>query len=145
MAHSDHVSVNRCLESAFRVLINISHSNPTWSALLVHQRHMVPVTSSLILTSPRAPHDVIEEAGEGSAQAFDRQCLALGLLTNLVQEVEVSKHLCRETSAFYSLVSFFVPLRFFRARSFLSGPPTVRLRLQLSQCYQYPRLPCVRL
>jgi hypothetical protein len=136
---------NRCLESAFRVLINISHANPTWSALLVQQRLMIPVISSLILISSRAPHDMIEEEGEGGAQAFDRQCLALGLLTNLVQGEEVSKHLCRETSAFRSLVSVFVPLGFFRARSFLSCPPPVRVRLQLSQCYQCPRVPCVRL
>lgn len=88
---------NRCLESAFRVLINISHANPTWSVLLVHQRLMIPVISSLIVISPYAPHDAIDEAGEGAAQALDRQCLALGLLTNLVQEEESSKHLCRET------------------------------------------------
>lgn len=99
-AHIDLVSANRCLESAFRVLINISHSNPTWSTLLVHQRLMIPVISSLIVISPHAPHDAIDEAGEGGAQALDRQCLALGLLTNLVQEEESSKHLCRETSAF---------------------------------------------
>lgn len=99
-AHIDLVSANRCLESAFRVLINISHANPTWSTLLVHQRLMIPVISSLIVISPHVPHDAIDEAGEGGAQALDRQCLALGLLTNLVQEEESSKHLCRETSAF---------------------------------------------
>ena len=108
-AHIDLLSANRCLESAFRVLINISHANPTWSALLAHQQPMIPVISSLILISPCVPHDSIEETGEGGAQAFDRQCLALGLLTNLVQEEEVSKHLCRETSAFRSLGSVFVP------------------------------------
>ncbi len=91
-SYIDLVSVNRCLESAFRVLINISHANSTWSALLVHQRLMIPVISSLIVVSPRAPHDAIDEAGEGGPQAFDRQCLALGLLTNLVQEEESSKH-----------------------------------------------------
>jgi hypothetical protein len=88
---------------------------------------------------------MIEEAGEAGAQAFDRQCLALGLLTNLVQGDEVSKHLCRETSAFRSLVPVFILLGVFRARSFLSCPPPVRVRLQLSQCYQCPRVPCVRL
>ena len=111
LAHIDLVSVNRCLESAFRVLINVSHANPTWSTLLVHQRLMIPVISSLIVTAPRAPHDTTDEVGEGGAQAFDRQCLALGLLTNLVQE-ESSKHLCRETSAFCSLVSIFVSHNF---------------------------------
>ncbi len=108
-SYIDLVSVNRCLESAFRVLINISHANSTWSALLVHQRLMIPVISSLIVVSPRAPHDAIDEAGEGGPQAFDRQCLALGLLTNLVQEEESSKHFCRETSGYCSLVSVFVP------------------------------------
>jgi hypothetical protein len=100
IAHIDLVSASRCLESAFRVLINVSHANSTWSALLVHQRLMIPVISSLIVISLHAPHDPINEAGEGGAQALDRQCLALGLLTNLVQEEESSKHLCRETSAF---------------------------------------------
>ena len=70
---------------------------------------MIPVISSLIVISSRAPHDAIDEAGEGGVQALDRQCLALGLLTNLVQEEESSKHLCRETSEFCSLVSVFVP------------------------------------
>ena len=111
-AHIDLVSANRCLESAFRVLINISHANPTWSTLLVHQRFMISVISSLIVISPRAPHDAIDEAGEGGVQALDRQCLALGLLTNLVQEEESSKHLCRETSEFCTPVSLFVAYRF---------------------------------
>jgi len=111
-AHIDLISANRCLESAFRVIINISHANPTWSAILVHQRLMIPVISSLIVISSHAPHDAIDEAGEGRAQALDRQCLALGLLTNLVQEEESSKHLCRKTSAFCSLVSVFVPYSF---------------------------------
>jgi hypothetical protein len=104
--HIDFVSANRCLESAFRVLINISHANPTWSALLVHQRLMIPVISSLIVISPHPPHVAIDEAGEGWAEVLDRQCLALGLLTNLVQGEESSKHLCRETSAFCSLVLY---------------------------------------
>lgn len=75
---------------------------------------MIPVISSLIVISPHAPHDAIDEAagGEGAAQSFDRQCLALGLLTNLVQEEESSKHLCRETSAFCFLVSVFIPYSF---------------------------------
>ena len=70
---------------------------------------MLPVISSLIVISPHAPHDAIDEAGEEGGQAFDRRCLALGLLTNLVQEEESSKHLCRETSAFCLLVAAFVP------------------------------------
>ncbi len=71
---------------------------------------MIPVISSLIATSLHVSHD--EEAGERDVQAFDRLCLALGLLTNLVQVNEESKDLCRETSAPCSLLSAFVPLIF---------------------------------
>jgi hypothetical protein len=78
------------------VLINISHENTTWCELLLHQRLTVPVVSSLIATSLHASHG--EGAGERDGQEFDRLCLALGLLTNLVQVNEESKDLCRETS-----------------------------------------------
>ncbi|KAH9968228.1 hypothetical protein BC827DRAFT_1263933 [Russula dissimulans] len=88
---------NRCLESALRVLINISHENPTWCKLLLRQKFTISVISSLIATSLHAPYEVIEESGEPGAQAFDRLCLALGLLTNLVQVDERSKDSCRET------------------------------------------------
>ncbi|KAI9511640.1 hypothetical protein F5148DRAFT_1317045 [Russula earlei] len=90
---------SRCLESALRVLINVSHENTTWCELLLHQKLMIPAISSVIATSLHSPHDVIEidESGEPGAQAFDRLCLALGLLTNLVQVDEKSKDLCRET------------------------------------------------
>jgi Wings apart-like protein regulation of heterochromatin len=89
---------NRCLESALRVLINVSHENPTWCELLLHQELMIPVISSIMASSLYGAHDVTEETGERDAQAFDRLCLALGLLTNLVQVDKNSKDLCRETS-----------------------------------------------
>jgi hypothetical protein len=98
----------------------------------VRQRHMIPIISSLLVISPRVPHDAIDEAEEGGAQVLDRQCLALGLLTNLVQEDETSKHLCRETSESCFLVSVFIPYSFFRARCLMFGPPPVRVRLHLS-------------
>ena len=59
---------------------------------------MVPVISSLIALSLHGPQDVNEETSELSARAFDRLCLALGLLTNLVQVDEDAKDICRETS-----------------------------------------------
>jgi len=67
------------------------------------------------------------------AQEFDRLCLALGLLTNLVQVNEESKDLCRETSTLYSLLSVIVPSILYRTRSLMSGSPSVRVRVQLSQ------------
>jgi len=105
---------------------------------------MIPVISSLIATSLHASQ--AEEAGERDAQVFDRLCLALGLLTNLVQVTEESKDLCRETSAPCSLVSVFAHLvPFFRTRTFMSGPPSVRIPVQLSQRRQCPTVPCFRL
>jgi Wings apart-like protein regulation of heterochromatin len=80
------------------VLINVSHENPTWCELLLHQELMIPVISSIMASSLYGVHDVTEETGERDAQAFDRLCLTLGLLTNLVQVDKNSKDLCRETS-----------------------------------------------
>ncbi|KAI0305151.1 hypothetical protein B0F90DRAFT_1815396 [Multifurca ochricompacta] len=88
---------NRCIESALRVLINVSHDNPTWCRLLLRQRLMIPAISSLIMSSQYGLPNVIEETGERNGQAFDRLCLALGTLTNLVQVDEDSKDLCRQT------------------------------------------------
>lgn len=77
--------------------------------------------------SPRVPHDAIDEEGGGGAQALDRQCLALGLLTNLVQEEESSKHFCRETSEFcFPLHPVFVPYLFIFLSELDSSCPALR-------------------
>jgi hypothetical protein len=89
---------NRCLESALRVLINLSHENPIWCQLLLYQELTIPIISSLIANFLHRANDTAEETGERDAQAFDRLCLALGLLTNLVQVDKNSQDLCRETS-----------------------------------------------
>jgi hypothetical protein len=88
-----------------RVLINVSHENQTWCKLLLHQKLMIPVISSLIALSLHGPQVETEETNERSARAFDRLCLALGLLTNLVQVDEDAKDMCRETSEFSSCSS----------------------------------------
>ncbi|KAF8271870.1 hypothetical protein EI94DRAFT_1719682 [Lactarius quietus] len=96
--YENHVPrANRCLESALRVLINVSHENPTWCKLLLHQKLMIPAISSLIALSLHGPQLENEETSDRSARAFDRLCLALGLLTNLVQVDEDAKDICRET------------------------------------------------
>ncbi|VDB95591.1 unnamed protein product [Peniophora sp. CBMAI 1063] len=98
-----------CLESALRVLVNLSHENAAWCALLLDQSLALPLVLGLVAgfrtnlsSGPmKDPHLVVEnvkgqaadgaEAGdddeESAAQAseFDRLCLALGLFTNLVQ------------------------------------------------------------
>ena len=98
-----------CLESSLRVLINLSHDNATWCKLLHHEL-TIPIVMSLIATPeqgarPKIPTgkkiDDETGAGEYDAQAFDRLCLALGLLTNLVQAGDEAKDLCRETRTSY--------------------------------------------
>ncbi|TFY75736.1 hypothetical protein EWM64_g8276 [Hericium alpestre] len=102
-------TANKCMESALRVLINLSHDNATWCKLLLRQELTMPVVVSLIARSQtsrtRRSHKdedtpTLDDDGdhEGDAQAFDRLCLALGLLTNLVQADEGSaKDLVRAT------------------------------------------------
>lgn len=136
---------NRCLESTLRVLINVSHENPTWCKLLLHQELMIPVISSLIASSLCEARDVTEETSERDVQAFDRLCLALGLLTNLVQVDKNSKDLCRETSELPKCPSSTHGLRICRTRSVMSSPPSVRVRVQLSERCQRSRVPCFRL
>ncbi|THH17311.1 hypothetical protein EW146_g3475 [Bondarzewia mesenterica] len=104
-----HAIASKCLESALRVLINLSHDNRFWCKLLLHHELMMPVVISLIsrpqqqarsdLNDKKPIGDSGNEAedGESDAQAFDRLCLALGLLTNLVQAGDDAKDICRET------------------------------------------------
>ncbi|KAI0058630.1 hypothetical protein BV25DRAFT_1964571 [Artomyces pyxidatus] len=94
----------RCLESSLRVLINLSHENLVWCRLLLHNEYTIPIVMSLIVnaqhnTPPAEIDEKPEVAEEGSrdARAFDRLCLALGLLTNLVQADDTAKDICRQT------------------------------------------------
>ena len=66
---------------------------------------MIPAISSLIALSLHGPQVENEETNEQSARVFDRLCLALGLLTNLIQVDEEAKDICRETSEFSSCSS----------------------------------------
>lgn len=45
-----------------------------------------------------------KDADEEGTQALDRLCLALGLLTNLVQVLEETKDLLREIRTFFYLI-----------------------------------------
>ena len=133
---------NRCLESTLRVLINLSHENPTWCQLLLYQEFTIPAISSLIASFLHGANDTAQETGERDAQAFDRLCLALGLLTNLVQVDKNSQDLCRETSETPCCSSSASDLNFCRTRSVMSSPPPVRIRMQMSERRQRSRVPC---
>jgi hypothetical protein len=127
------------------VLISVSHENPTWCELLLHQELMIPVISSLIAISLYGARNMTEETGERDAQAFDRLCLALGLLTNLVQVDKNSKDLCRETSELPCVPLRLPCLKVCRTRSIMSSPSSVRVRVQLSERCQRSRVSCFRL
>ncbi|KAA1473034.1 hypothetical protein DENSPDRAFT_839449 [Dentipellis sp. KUC8613] len=106
-----HAVANKCMESALRVLINLSHDNAVWCKLLLHHPLTMPFIISLLAGSqPPSPvkdekkplaemdKDAEADTDERDAQAFDRLCLALGLLTNLVQaDDEEARDLVRET------------------------------------------------
>lgn len=87
--------VRKCHESALRVLINLSHDNETWSSALLDNELTVPTVVRFIVSS----HSQIAGTGpyEDKIHVSDRLCLALGLLTNLVQADERAKDLVRET------------------------------------------------
>jgi len=93
----------RCLVITFRVLVCLTHGNESWCRALVHHDFTLPlimrtmsraqdhgsVTSNIFNKEHTAQED-------GDAKALDLICLALGLLTNLIQVNEEAKDLCRE-------------------------------------------------
>lgn len=110
-------SAQRCLESGLRVLISLTHDNPAWCEGVLESDLTFTLILRIIATSQRQ-RQVIPSATNGhehlsedhehdelSAALLDRLCLALGLLTNLVQVVEDVKGLAADTSRYLSLSS----------------------------------------
>lgn len=91
----DVSAVRKCHESTLRVFVNLSHDSETWSGALLDNELTVPMIVRFIVSS----HRRMNETGsyEDKIHASDRLCLALGLLTNLVQADERAKDLIRET------------------------------------------------
>ncbi|KZV65469.1 hypothetical protein PENSPDRAFT_130956 [Peniophora sp. CONT] len=104
--------VQQCLESSLRVLVNLSHENAAWCGILLGQRLALPlvlgtiavfrIDRTAISSANEKGRERVEKRTEGEldgrdvdegedeegaahASEFDRLCLALGLLTNLVQ------------------------------------------------------------
>ena len=92
---SNHPAVRKCHESALRVLVNLSHDNEAWSSALLDNELTVPMVVRFIVSS----HCRIAgtKSYDDKIHISDRLCLALGLLTNLVQVDERAKDLIRET------------------------------------------------
>ena len=95
--HSSHnlLVVRKCHESTVRVLVNLSHDNETWSGALLDNQLTVPMVVRFIVSSHL--RIVGSKSYEDKIHVSDRLCLALGLLTNLVQVDGRAKDLIRET------------------------------------------------
>ncbi|EKM56922.1 uncharacterized protein PHACADRAFT_172620 [Phanerochaete carnosa HHB-10118-sp] len=98
---------HKCLESALRVLINLTHDNRDWCDRILSDKLTLPAILRFIVISQRERPSLVqsgpqdgqiaqhaEEAQQERAAALlDQLCLALGLLTNLVQVTEEIKDL----------------------------------------------------
>lgn len=102
------------MESALRVLINLSHDNLSWCQGILSIATALPTIMRMVILSQRQRIEVTyrgdafqpsqdNDEDDGAAQLLDRLCLALGLLTNLVQGALESKALIRDlcTSSYW--------------------------------------------
>jgi len=103
---------SECLNILLRVFVNLTHGDLNWAQSLIANEFavglIVRLISSLSSTEDEEHSDVSQRSAASSASpssshhqqqhAWDRQCLALGLLTNLVQSVPRFKNVLRRTS-----------------------------------------------
>lgn len=141
---TDHVSVTlqRCLSTVLRVLVSLTHEDELWGRKVVQCEYTMSWLLRLIhRTGQEVLHNGIqvkteeeeakveetEEAlssdqdGAAHAQAdsheLDILCLALGLLTNLIQIVDEAKVLVRDIRKCYFLSSITLLFKITRIRS----------------------------
>ena len=88
--------------------MNLSHDNEAWSGALLNKELTVPMIARFIVSSHHRIADT--KSSEDEIHISDRLCLALGLLTNLVQVDERAKDLVRETCTCGSVVGFWITL-----------------------------------
>lgn len=103
----------RCMESALRVLISLTHDDAQWCQavlddqlaslvvrLVIHSQRMHLEPSDQALKQESVEEHVDDEIAqsERAATSLDRQCLALGILTNLVQVSHAARDTLRTTS-----------------------------------------------
>ena len=101
-----------CAESALRVLVNLTHEDLPWCRAVLDDGMSMPAIMHLVVTAQRERRllekCVDAEKGdcghaENAARSLDRLCLALGLLTNLVQATPDARHIIGDTCAFSKL------------------------------------------
>lgn len=101
----------KCLESTLRVLINLTHDDLPWCQALLDEPSSMTILARLIImaqsrsgiTQPALKNEDHTTASldndfvDDSALSLDLLCLALGLLTNLVQVSHEAKEMAHDT------------------------------------------------
>lgn len=115
--------MQKCLECMLRILVNLTHANELWGRKVVQceyamnfllriihnaSQNMVQRRGDMVKTEEEEEDlDVRNDKSVERAEtcALDTLCLALGLLTNLVQAVKEVKEAVRETRMCFSPTS----------------------------------------
>ncbi|EJF63754.1 hypothetical protein DICSQDRAFT_153594 [Dichomitus squalens LYAD-421 SS1] len=101
-----HATASKCVESALRVLINLTHEDLPWCRAVLEDDLSTLAIMFLVVMAQRQRRLLVkcvdaEETGsedaENAARSLDRLCLALGLLTNLVQAASDARHVIADT------------------------------------------------
>ncbi|KAI0694225.1 hypothetical protein BC835DRAFT_1274905 [Cytidiella melzeri] len=85
---------HKCLESAFRVLVNLTHGSLAWCEASIGSSNGLPSILRLLATchAQRSQSSIAEHhEDDDTVHYLDRLCLILGLVTNLVQTSEEAK------------------------------------------------------
>ncbi|KAI1798133.1 hypothetical protein LXA43DRAFT_875771 [Ganoderma leucocontextum] len=99
-------TATKCAETVLRVLINLTHEDLPWCRAVLDDDLSMPAIMHIIVTAQRQRRLLEKrvDADEGdsdhaetAARSLDRLCLALGLLTNLVQATPDARHLIGDT------------------------------------------------
>ncbi|KAI0372028.1 hypothetical protein BV20DRAFT_1034890 [Pilatotrama ljubarskyi] len=97
---------SKCMESALRVLINLTHDDRSWCEAVLDDPLSMPAIMHLIVLAQRQrrllekqleAEEAKDEDNDDAARCLDRMCLALGLLTNLVQATPDAKASMNDT------------------------------------------------
>ncbi|KAH8083331.1 hypothetical protein BXZ70DRAFT_900832 [Cristinia sonorae] len=92
---------NKCMDSALRVLISLTHDSAQWSHIIAEEPSALLTLMRIVVTSHRQRMISLakkesQDESETSAQLLDRLCLALGVLTNLIQNDRTAATLLQE-------------------------------------------------
>lgn len=127
-----------CLDTTLRILVSLTHANELWARKVVQCEYAMGWLMRLVLVNGRemqknwskieAEYPVKSEETEmlfsddqvdtnASSTALDTLCLALGLLTNLVQIVPEAKRAVHDARMFFSFFYYQVRQIYIMIRS----------------------------